>query len=375
MNRFTITDDIKNLNIQNIKENLLKYSYDGKKLKNYFTNPSEELEHLYSSFKGEVYENIIYELLLDYALSNEEITKFILKGPHQKRDKNQNKSGLLIDNSNQIVYKASYKDISEFDAMFFTKDELFFVEMSTSKKTASLNKRLFKKYALLKVLFPYLEIKALIVVTKGSVGLNNFPDYCTVWVTSDLDDDGFLKELVSNKVTKKEHLNTYSLHDKLIEAYELNHSNFKYFQTLKWILLQARSNNKFSVDLAFFNSQNLDLYFDIYTKLYIGFISYDEFKTLVPTFESTVRDDKVIVTIEKINQKRFGIVYYPKESKGQLKRVVVDSEKGINIKNKESEGFTNAEVKFMLNVLVNKFKLTLADIEHINNNISIIKPR
>ena len=375
MNRFTITDDIKNLNINKIKENLLKYSYDGRKLKNYFTKPSEELEHLYSSFKGEVYENIIYELLLDYALNNEEITKFILKGPHQKRDKNQNKSGLLIDNSNQIVYKASYKDISEFDALFFTENELFFVEMSTSKKTASLNKRLFKKYALLKVLFPYLEIKALIVVTKGSVGLNNFPEYCTVWVTNDLDNDTFLKELVSNRVVKKEQLNTYSLHEKLIEAYELNHSNFKYFQTLKWILLQARSNNRFSVDLAFFNSKNLDLYFDIYTKLYIGFISYDEFKTLVPTFESSVRDDKVIVTIEKINQKKFALVYYPKESKGQLKRVLVDKEKGINIKNKESEGFTNAEVKFMLNVLVDKFKLTLADIEHINNNITIIKPR
>lgn len=203
MNKFTITEDIKNLDIKNIKDNLLKYSYDGRKLKNYFTTPSEELEHLYSSFKGEVYENIIYELLLEYALKNEEITKFILKGPHQKRDKKQNKSGLLIDNSNQIVYKASYKDISEFDAMFFTKDELYFVEMSTSKKTASLNKRLFKKYALLKVLFPYLEIKALIVVTKGSVGLNNFPDYCTVWVTNDLDNDEFLKELVSHKFTKK----------------------------------------------------------------------------------------------------------------------------------------------------------------------------
>lgn len=374
MNRFIISDDIKNLDITNIKENLLRYSYDSKKLKDYFTNPSEELEHLYSSFKGEVYENIIYELLLDYALKNDEITKFILKGPHQRRDKNQNKSGLLIDNSNQIVYKASYKDISEFDALFFTKNELFFVEMSTSKKTASLNKRLFKKYALLKVLFPYLEIKALIVLTNGSMGLNNFPDYCTVWVTNDLDNDLFLKELVEKRGQKRGQINSYNLHDKLIEASELNHSNFKYFQTLKWILLQARSNRKFSVDLAFFNSKNLDLYFDIFTKLYIGFISYNDFKTLVPNFESTVRDDKVIVTIEKINQKKFALVYYPKETKGQLKRVVID-EKGISIKNKESEGFTNAEVKFMLNVLVDKFKLTLFDIEHMNKNISIIKPR
>ena len=375
MNRFKISDDIKNLKIDNIKENLLKYSYDSKKLKSYFINPVEELEHLYSSFKGEVYENIIYELLLKYAINEDEITKFVLKGPHQKRDKTQNKSGLLIDNSNQIVYKASYKDISEFDALFFTKDDLYFVEMSTSKKTASLNKRLFKKYALLKILFPYLEIKALIIVTKGSVGLNNFPDYCTVWVTEDLHNDEFLKEIVEKKSQKNLQIGNENYPKKLIQVQELSHSNFKYFQTLKWILLQARSNKRFNVDLSFFNSKNLDLYFDIYTKLYIGYISYNDFKTLVPSFESLVRDDKVIVTIEKINQKTFGIVYYPKEIKGQLKRVVLSEDNVANIKNKEAEGFTNSEVRFMLNVLVKKFILTLNDINHINKNISIIKPR
>lgn len=375
MNRFKISDDIKNLKIDNIKENLLKYSYDSKKLKSYFINPVEELEHLYSSFKGEVYENIIYELLLKYAINEDEITKFVLKGPHQKRDKTQNKSGLLIDNSNQIVYKASYKDISEFDALFFTKDDLYFVEMSTSKKTASLNKRLFKKYALLKILFPYLEIKALIIVTKGSVGLNNFPDYCTVWVTEDLHNDEFLKEIVEKKSQKNLQIGNENYPKKLIQVQELSHSNFKYFQTLKWILLQARSNKRFNVDLSFFNSKNLDLYFDIYTKLYIGYISYNDFKTLVPSFESLVRDDKVIVTIEKINQKTFGIVYYPKEVKGQLKRVVLSEDNVANIKNKEAEGFTNSEVRFMLNVLVKKFILTLNDINHINKNISIIKPR
>lgn len=373
MNKFEISDDIKNLDISKIKNNLFKYSYDSKKLKDYFSNPNEDLEHLYSSFKGEVYENVIYELLLFYAKEHSEITKFILKGPHQKRDTKPNKSGLLIDNSNQIVYKASYKDISEFDALFFTKDELYFVEMSTSKKTASLNKRLFKKYALLKVLFPYLEIKALIVVTKGSVGLNNFPDYCTVWTTKDLENDSLLKEIVDFDKNSKIVLNIFS-DEKFIEVDSINHSNFKYFQSLKWILLQAHSNKRFKIDLNFFNSQNLDLYFDIYTKLYIGFLSYEDFKMIVPSYESKVKDDKVIVTIEKLNQKSFGIVYYPKDIKGQLKRIRVD-EKGINIKNKESEGFTNAEVKFMLNILDSKYKLTLNDIEHINKNISIIKPR
>ncbi len=67
----------------------------------------------YSSFKGEIYENIIYELLLEYVLTQDEITKFVLKGPYQAKENHFIKSGLLIDSSSQIVYKSAYKDISE----------------------------------------------------------------------------------------------------------------------------------------------------------------------------------------------------------------------------------------------------------------------
>ena len=178
MQQFTITDKIKSLDIQDITENLFHYSYDSKSLKALVkSNTSkEDISYIsaYSSFKGEVYENIVYELLLQYAQTQDEITRFVLKGPYQDKENLYIKSGLLIDRSSQIVYKSAYKDISEFDALFFTKDSLFFVEMSTSKKTSSLNKRLAKKYALLKMIFPTLNINALIVVTKGSVGLKTF---------------------------------------------------------------------------------------------------------------------------------------------------------------------------------------------------------
>ena len=244
--------------------------------------------------------------------------------------------------------------------------------MSTSKKTASLNKRLFKKQALLKVLFPYLEVKALIVLTKGSVGLNNFPSYCTVWVTNDFEDEDFLKELIEKKRQKKITFPSEKKDAKFIEANTISHSNFKYFQTLKWILYKARSHKNFSVDLGFFNSKDLNLYFDIYTKLYIGYLKIEDFRQIAKDYDYEVRDDKVIVSIEKINQKTYGIIYYPKNKNGQLKRVKID-ETTIKIKDKEAEGFTNAEIKFMLNVLDEKFVLTLNDINHINKNISIIK--
>ncbi|MDZ7818701.1 MAG: hypothetical protein U5K55_08810 [Aliarcobacter sp.] len=76
--------------------------------------------------------------------------------------------------------------------------------MSTSKKTSSLNKRLAKKYALLKMIFPTLNINALIVVTKGSVGLKNFPPYATIWLTNDLEDEELIEKIIFAKKVKND---------------------------------------------------------------------------------------------------------------------------------------------------------------------------
>ena len=62
--QFTITDKIKQLEIEDIKENLFHYSYDSKSLKALVKNNTskDDVSYIsaYSSFKGEVYENIVY---------------------------------------------------------------------------------------------------------------------------------------------------------------------------------------------------------------------------------------------------------------------------------------------------------------------------
>lgn len=375
--QFTITDKIKQLEIEDIKENLFHYSYDNKSLKALVkSNTSkEDISYIsaYSSFKGEIYENIIYELLLQYVLQEDEITRFVLKGPYQDKENLFIKSGLLIDSSSQIVYKSAYKDISEFDALFFTKDSVYFVEMSTSKKTASLNKRLVKKYALLKMIFPSLNIKALIVVTEGSVGLKNFPSYATIWVTKDLDDEELIEKIIFAKKVKND-VQTLEVpkNKKYIEACKIKYKKFQYFPTLEWILNTSRQNPKFSVDLKFFSSAKLGLYFDIYTKLYIGYLTTKEFLELYNDFDLKVKTDRIITTIEKVNQTELDIVYYVKEMNGKLKRVRLE-ESNISIKDKELDGFTNAEVRFFMKILEEKHHLTIGDIKHIQNNISLIK--
>ena len=375
--QFTITEKIKNLEIDDIKENLFHYSYDNKSLKALVKNntSTEDISYIsaYSSFKGEIYENIIYELLLEYALSQDEITKFVLKGPYQDKENLFIKSGLLIDSSSQIVYKSAYKDISEFDALFFTKDSVFFVEMSTSKKTASLNKRLVKKCALLKMIFPTLNIKALIVVTAGSVGLRNFPEYATIWTTKDLEDEELIEKIIFAKKVKND-IQTLKAPEnkKYIEACKIKYKKFQYFPTLEWILNTSRQNRKFAVDLKFFSSAKLGLFFDIYTKLYIGYITTEEFLELYSEFNLKVKTNRIIVTIEKVNQTELDIVYYVKETNGKLKRVRLE-EDNISIKDKELDGFTNAEVRFFMKVLEEKHHLSVENIKHIQKNISLIK--
>lgn len=377
MHQFIITDKIKQLNIEDIKENLFHYSYDTKSLKSLVKNNTskEDISYIsaYSSFKGEVYENIVYELLMQYALDQEEITRFVLKGPYQDKENLYIKSGLLIDRSSQIVYKSAYKDISEFDALFFTKDSIYFVEMSTSKKTSSLNKRLAKKYALLKMIFPTMIINALIVVTKGSVGLRNFPPYATIWLTNDLEDEELIEKIIFAKKVKND-VQTLKppRNSKFIEALKVKYKKFQYFPTLEWILNTSRENPKFPVDLKFFSSPKLGLYFDIFTKLYIGYLSTEEFLTFYADFDLKIKSDRIIVTIEKVNQTQLDLVYYAKETNGKLKRIRLE-DNTASIKDKELDGFTNAEVRFFMKVLEEKHHLTVENVKHILSNMSLIK--
>lgn len=351
MNQFRITDEIYNLDLENIKDNLFKYSYRTKNLKSFdFDNVSADSPNYatYSSFKGEVYENVIYEYLVRYTLTEPLITRFVLKGPHQNNNENVIKSGMAIDKSAQIVYKSAYKDITEYDALFFTKQSVYFVEMSITKKTASLNKRLNKKHALLKILFPNLEVRALIVLTQGAIGVKRFPSYCTIWLTKDFTNDAVLKELVHTRQVKKGVIPKNR--KRFIEAKNLKYNRFSYFQTLEWVLNKSRSHDEFIVDLNFFKAEIVNLYFDIFTKFYIGFITEADFKVLIPDFDKKTRDNKIMVTIEKINHKTFNIVYYVKEISGKLKRIEI-IKNNVTYKDKDLEGFTNVEVRFINRIL------------------------
>ncbi|MDZ7818699.1 MAG: hypothetical protein U5K55_08800 [Aliarcobacter sp.] len=94
--------------------------------------------------------------------------------------------------------------------------------------------------------------------------------------------------------------------------------------------------------------------------------------TFYKEFNLKIKSDRIIVTIEKVNQTQLDIVYYAKETNGKLKRIRLE-ENNISVKDKELDGFTNAEVRFFMKVLEEKHHLSVDNVKHILNNMSLIK--
>ncbi len=369
-NKLKINKTIQNVDISSIGDNLLYYSYHISFLKKLIAQNRAEDDPQYissfSSFKGEIYENIIYELLLRYAVENNEITSFILKGPHQNRNVKNGKIGLQIDRNAQIVYKSGYKDISEFDGMFFTKDSVYFVESTIVNTTSSLRKRLRKKKAILQVLFPKLKVKALIILTNGATGTNVFPAYCTVWVTKDFEAGDLLNDILNRKQNKQKFLRVKS--EKLQEVSQLEYFHFKYFDTMRYLLKRSHDIETHKIDLKFLRTNKSRRYFDIFTKIYIGYIDFATFKSIVPSFSFESLNDMVFVAIEQKENNKFAVTYYLKTSDKKLKRVE-DIKGRIDISDKDPKGFTNAEVKFMNYIVKPDYTLNQNGIKYIETSV------
>ena len=133
---------------------------------------------------------------------------------------------------------------------------------------------------------------------------------------------------------------------------------------IETILEKSRSHPKYALDLNFFKSKQMSIYFDIFSKLYIGYILEDEFVKLVPSYNLKARESKIVVTIEKINTKLYDFVYYVKEKNGKLKRLYVAKDE-VKLKDKELDGFTNAEIRFVFNILKEKYAFTCDELQQI----------
>ncbi len=363
-----ISKSIKTLDESDIGDNLLHYDYNVNYLLSLMKKGvSDDDQHFlssYRSFEGEVFENFVYEKLLMYAANNENIEKFVLKGFHQDKIKSHANT-LSISEKQQIVYRTKSREISEFDAMFITKDnELYFVEMTLVKSVLKLRKRLRKKKALLEIIFPNYEIKALIILNEGATGVRQLPSYCSVWLTNEFSAKGVLEHIVATdakKLLPKKRVTS----QKMIEAHTLKLHPFRYYNTISWITKMLRSHKKYVLDINFLMSQKVQRYHDLYNKFYVGYILASEMREELSLDKSIKDDHKVIVALEKKHSDEIVVTYYVQQTRKILFLYSYDESGKIVKEKKDPYGITVTEVYHVNKMMDEHYFLNRAHIETI----------
>ena len=363
-----ISKSIKTLDESDISDNIFHYDYNTKHLLSLIRKGIEDDDPAYlssyRSFEGEVFENFIYEKLLRYAEQSDEIDKFVLKGFHQNRHKAYANT-LSISEKEQIVYRTKSREISEFDAMFTTKNnELYFVEMTLVKSVLKLRKRLRKKKALLEIIFPNYEIKSLIILNEGATGTKQFPSFCKVWFTKEYSAQSVLDYIVDTdkRVLKpKEIINS----QKMIEAHTLKLHPFRYYNTMSWITKTIRSHKKHVLDMSFLMNFKIQRYQDLYNKFYIGYMSVAEAKTLLNLSEEYKDDQRVVVAIEKKHTDEIVLTYYIQFTRKSLYLYSFDDDNKMSKEKKDPYGITVTEVFHISKMMDESYELNMGQIKTI----------
>ena len=356
---------IEDVDISDIGDNLLYYKYSIKNLlsleKKGVDKESPNYLSAYNSFAGSVYENYLYEKLLIYAKQNSNIGNFILKGPHAVKIGSASNS-LHIDRNAQIIYKTKNIEINEFDALFFNEKEIIFVEMTLIKSVTNLKRRLRKKKALLETLFPKHEIKALIILTKGVVGSKKLPNYCTVWITKQLDVYDIYEKL-KHGLKKDRAPFIKQIAPNLLAVDKLTIAPFRYYNSLAWMLYQLRSSETSILNMDFFNTKIATRYMDLFTKVYIGYMDKNDFQSMYPYIKDVT--EKVVVSIEKEHTGKHILMYFMQYSRNKLLNVVIKNDTA-NIVKKDARGISVTEVYHILHLIKPSHKINSQEIKEIN---------
>jgi len=348
--------------MSNIGDNLLYYKYN---IAHLIKLDSQNIDKesgtylsAYRSFAGAVYENYLYEKLLIYAKHNPQIGNFILKGPHAP-NKNSTSNALHVDRNGQIVYKTKSLEIGEFDALFFNEKEIIFVEMTLIKSVKNLKRRLRKKKALLETLFPNHDIKALIILNKGTAGIKKLPDYCTLWLTKPFEVDDIYSHLKSKNNYKRKPFIRHKAPN-LVDDSKLKVFPFKYYNSLAWMLYKLRSKKESIVNIDFLKTENCTRYMDLFTKIYLGYMDKKDFQEMYPSVPDIT--EKVAVSIEKDHLNNLNIMYFMQYSRKKLINIVIKNKKPT-IVNKDPFGISVTEVFHILRLVKKEHKITVEQIK------------
>jgi len=185
--------------------------------------------HMKANVIGEMYEYVIYEKLLKWAIKSEDVTEFILKGPYVEHV-HKHKEGFQYDAKHQIYYNSGGETIAEFDSIFKKGNTIVFVEISTTETKKLINNLkagIKRKFKLLRYLFPGDEIRCWIITSSSqNINLNDLKNTdLTRTKQYKLEPDTLINNKDSRSVVVLEHA-------KLKLIYALENNTFHYYPLL-----------------------------------------------------------------------------------------------------------------------------------------------
>jgi hypothetical protein len=368
-----MSKSIQSLDESDISDNLYHYKYNTKHLLSLIRQNIDKEDPAYlssfRSFEGEVFENYAYEKLLRYAVEDDDIEKFILKGFHQNKQKAYANT-LSISEKQQIVYRTKSREISEFDAIIITKNkELYFVEMTLVKSVLKLRKRLRKKKALLEIIFPQYEIKSLIILNDGATGTKQLPSYCKVWITKEFSAQSVLDHITDvdeRIIDPKERIKSA----KLVEASSLKLHPFRYYNTMSWITKTIRANKNNVIDMNFLMNYKIQRYHDLYNKFYIGYLNIKDVQHLLKLNENEcIGEQMVIVALEKKHSDEIVLTYYIQKTRKTLYLYSFSDENEVVKEKKDPFGITVTEVYHISKMMDKSYELNMENIKEIEKSL------
>ncbi|MDF1879788.1 hypothetical protein JHD50_00475 [Sulfurimonas sp. MAG313] len=372
-NILNLPKSIANLDTSDIGDNLLYYDYSIKHLlkldEKGIDKQLPEYLSSYRSFEGAVYENYLYEKLLIYMKKNPQIGQFILKGPHAKTSEAQSNS-LYVNNKGQIIYRTRSIEINEFDGLIVNEKEIFFIEMTLIKSVTNLKRRLRKKKALLEVLFPDHEIKALIILCEGVSGSKQLPSYCTVWITKPFVADDVYAWLKDKNRRKRVPFLSHKA-DNLVGDEVLNVFPFRYYNSLGWMLRRLRAKKNSVLNMGFLKTEVCTRYIDLFTKVYLGYMDKSQFEIMYPEVPNVT--DKVVVSIEKDHTGALLLTYFMQYSRKKLDNVVIKNSKAT-VNKKDPYGISVTEVFHSLRIMDDSYVLSIKNIHIVEKLLRSLDP-
>ena len=329
--------------MDDLGDNLYHGKYSIKYLIRLYQEGADREEHpwrsAYRSFEGEVFEIFAYERLVRYVKNHPAVEKFIAKIPGTKPGERSH-AMLMLNRKGQIVYRVRNRDLGEFDTLIFTKDRLYFVEMTLTSSVTDLKKRLPKKRALLQLLFPKYDVHALLVVNEKAMGTTALPEYATAWKSKGIDTWDIFQWIAEGKKEPRKRFQRTE-HDKLVSPSSMDVRTFQYYDTIIWLLHSLRGKGEVPLNLPFYRSEKFRRFHDLYTKVYIGTLEGSELAKLYP--DAPKCDTFVYVAIEKEPLGGTFLTYFHYKGKKSLDNIRVVNGR-VNVVKKDPNGITVTEM-------------------------------